>query len=173
MTPRLVSTGVLLATLMTASAVAAKPKTTPSTQDFVQAAGQSDNFEIMAGRAAVAQSQNPAVRGFAEMMIREHGGTSQALQQAASHEGLQPPPMAVGDDQSRMLNALQSLKGADFDQAYMRQQVIAHHSALVTQQGYAATGADPAVKRAAADAVPLIRHHLDMAEKISASLGGS
>jgi putative membrane protein len=48
----------------------------------------------------------------------------------------------------------------------MEQQVLAHHSALVVQTGYAQGGDDPNLRQAATEAVPLIRHHLDDAERL-------
>jgi putative membrane protein len=144
----------------------------PATQDFVNEAAQSDAYEITAGRLTATQSENPQVRSFAQQMVTAHTQTREALQQAATAARLPPPPMTLGGDQQRMLNALQSLKGAELDRAYVTQQVNAHAAALVTTQGYAAAGPDPAVRRAAQSNVPLIEHHLEMARALKASVGG-
>jgi putative membrane protein len=170
-------TGVLLATLLGGGVAAAQPKKPPApemkTKDFLNAAGESDQYEIQAGRTAAAESQDAGVRAFAQQMVDDHSRTSQALMQAASASGLPPPSKVLGGDQQKMLNALQSLKGRDFDKAYVTQQVMAHTSALVTEQGYAASGPDPNVRKAAQDAVPLIQHHLQMAQQMKAQMGGS
>ena len=67
--------------------------------------------------------------------------------------------------------ALQSLKGPEFDKAYWQHQALSHHSALVVEQAYAANGDDPAVRRAAASAVPMIQAHLTAAEEAKARSG--
>jgi putative membrane protein len=143
------------------------------TRDFVQGAGQSDAFERLEAETVLATTRDPDIRAFAEHMIHDHGETTQALEAATARAGLQPPPKAMSSDQASMLAALQSVRGHDFDVAYLRQQVIAHSAALVVEQQYAQSGDDTAVRQAAASAVPLIAAHLAMAEQLRAKLGGS
>ena len=162
----------LLAGLALTPAAAQEPGSR-QTREFVQAAGESDSFEIMEARAALAQSKDPQVIAFAQRMIRDHGETMGTLQKATARAGLKPPPMAVSAGQAPFLAALQSHRGREFDKLYWRQQLLAHRSALVVQQQYAATGDTPAIREAAAAAVPLIQSHLAMAEQMSAKLGGS
>jgi putative membrane protein len=142
------------------------------TREFVQAAAQSDQFEISEGQTAVTQTKDPAIRAFAQRMTQEHQGMRSALEQAAARAGLQPPPMAMSADQAQMLSALQSQTGAQFDQTYLHQQTLAHRSALVTVQAYAAGGDSPELRRTASSDATVIRGHLAMAEELSARLGG-
>ena len=142
------------------------------TREFVQAAGQSDQFEILESRTVLTQSTDPQVRAFAEQMIRDHEETGRTLRQATTSSGLEPPPMGLGDDQARLLSELQSLRGREFDRAYARHQALAHRSALVVEQGYAASGDVPAVRQAAASAVQMISAHLAAADQLHARLGG-
>lgn len=155
-----------------ATAAAAQEAGSRQTRDFVQAAAESDGFEIMEAYSALAESRDPQVRAFAERMIHDHGQTSTALQQAATGVGLKPPMLAVGAAQAPLLAALQSARGHDFDQMYWRHQVLAHRSALVTEQRYAASGDVPAIRQVAASAVPVIEGHLTMAETMVAQQGG-
>ena len=131
----------LLAIVATASVIAggvsAQPTVPMPTKDFVQAAAASDQYEILAAQVALTQSQNPHLRAFAQQMIVDHSRTSQALAQAALASGLPPPPKALNDDGAKNLAQLQSLSSAAFDKAYVRQQVLADHSALVVEQDYA------------------------------------
>lgn len=143
-----------------------------STVDFVTAAAQSDQYEILSSRIALISSKNPAVRGFAQQMIGDHTATSQALQQAAAAAGITPPPPGLGEGQARLLGALQGLNGSEFDKAYTQQQVLAHHQALVVEEGYATTGSDANIRKVAQNAVPVISQHLQMLGKIEAMVGG-
>jgi putative membrane protein len=68
------------------------------------------------------------------------------------------------------LASLQSQRGPDFDKTYIKQQVLAHHAALATQQGYAASGDNQSMRQVAAQTVPVITHHLQMAEQLMAAL---
>jgi putative membrane protein len=158
--------GVALASSFTSLAAAASSKS----EAYVAAAGHSDQYEIQAGRLVVTQSQNERVRAFGQQMIDHHMQTHQALAQATSKAGAPPPPDTLDGDQQRMLSALQSLRGADLDRAYVTQQVNAHVSALVTQQAYAASGDDPDLKAAARSAVPVIQSHLDVARQMKTAM---
>jgi putative membrane protein len=154
----------------TAAAQTAIP---PTTADFVVGATQSNVYEILAGRDAIAQSQNPRIRTFAQQMIDDHTRTSESVRRAATASGLPSPPPAMGADQAVMLASLQSLRGAEFDQTYARQQVLAHRQALAVAESYAKSGADANMRKVAQSAVPLIQHHLEMAEQIRSALGAS
>lgn len=160
-----------VALLMTATPtfpIAAPIPGSSETRNFVQAAAESDAFEIMEARSALAQSKDPQVLAFAQAMIRDHGETSRMLQAATKQAGLEPPPMGVGAGQSPFLAALQSQSGPEFDRTYWKHQMLAHRSALTVEQQYAANGDTPAVRQAAAAAVPVIQSHLAMAERMSA-----
>ena len=169
--------GKFAAALLVSSAIAsasfAQEPGSRQTREFVQAAGESDTFEIMEAQAALAQSSDPQVLAFARQMIHDHGETSRALQEATMRAGLKPPPMAVGANQAPFLAALQSMRGPEFDKTYWRQQALAHRSALTVEQGYATDGDTPAIRQAAAAAIPTIQAHLAMAEQMVAKLDGS
>lgn len=155
-----------------APAVAQEPGSR-QTREFVQAAAQSDQFEMSESQTAVAQTRDPDVRAFALRMIREHQDMRRSLTQATTRAGLEPPPMAMSADQAQLLGALQSQTGAQFDQTYMHHQALAHGSALVTAQRYAANGDNPDLRQTAAAGATIIAAHLAMAEQMSAKLGGS
>lgn len=168
----IVAAALVTAALLAGPASAQEPGS-KATRDYVQAAGQSDAFEMLEAETALTESHDPQVRAFAQAMLADHGRTSQALQQATATSGLKPPPMVVGADQAPLLGALQGLRGSEFDQAYWRHQVLGHHSALAMTQMYAASGDDAAVRQAARSAVPIIQAHLQQAEQMAAATGGS
>jgi putative membrane protein len=149
---------------------AAQTPIPPSAKDFAIGAVESDQYEIEAARVALAQSRDPRIRAFAQHMIDDHTRSSDDLRQAATASGLPAPPAAMSGDESKMLATLQSLTGADFDKAYVRQQILAHDQALAVSQSYASAGTDPNLRKAAQSAVPMIEHHLQMADQIRAGL---
>jgi predicted outer membrane protein len=83
----------------TTAAIAQTP-IPPSAKDFAMAAAQSDQYEIQAGRDAIAQSQNRQLRAFAQQMIDDHTRTSESLRQAVAASGMTPPPQAMSSDQA-------------------------------------------------------------------------
>ncbi len=166
-----VALGIL--TVASAQPSRAQPAGPMSAHDFAQAAAESDQYEIEAAEVAAINSQDTSVKAFARQMIQDHSQTRQSVQQAATASGMAPPPMALSDSGQKMLAELQGLQGPEFDKAYVRQQVLAHHQALVVEQGYAANGSDPSLRQAAQSAVPMIQQHLDTAQRMQRSTSGS
>ena len=84
-----------------------------------------------------------------------------------------PSPPDLSADHQQMLAQLQGLSGADFDRAYVSQQMQAHQAALRVQQGYATQGDDPNLRAAAAKIVPVVETHIAMLQRMSARMGGA
>lgn len=142
-------------------------------REFVQAAGQSDTFEIREAQAILDQSTSPDVRTFAQHMLDDHIKMKAALADAAARAGLSPPPDGVSSDQALLLGGLQSQHGPDLDKTYLGHQVLAHRAALAVQQKYAAEGNEPTLRQVAASAVPAISAHLQRAEQMKAQIGAN
>jgi putative membrane protein len=131
----------------------------------------SDSFEIEAARLAQQRSGNAAVRNYANMMIRDHSMTSQALMggmQMAALGGMAP---ALDSRHAAMLNQLGAASGPQFDRLYGQMMVMSHREALALHAGYAQTGTDPALRTFAASVAPHIRHHLVTARRLPGARG--
>lgn len=149
------------------SVASAQPATAPmSAPDFVTAAGQSDQFEIQEGQLAE-QMGSPVVKRFGARMVRDHTKTTAALMRAVQRSGMEPPPPPpLRPDQEAMLAQLQGLSGPAFDRAYVAQQIQSHQEALTLQSSYAQSGDASAIRAAARSAVPIVRMHLRMAQRM-------
>ena len=138
------------------------------TGDFIKAAATTDEFERVEGRMAERDGASARVRDFGKMMVRDHTNTTMALKQAIHSAGLpNPGPPHLTPEQEANVGALKGLHGADFDHAYIQQQIQAHQTALGVMQAYAAGGENPTLRKAAANTVPIVKHHLATARKIA------
>ena len=144
----------------------------PSPQDFVMAAAQSDQYEIMAAHLAEVQAQDARVRTFAQAMVRDHTRLTEDLRKAATASGLPPPGSGMSSDEAALLSGLQGLRGAEFDKAYARQQELAHTQAVAVEDSFAREGADANLKKAAQSALPTIKDHLTKAKQLRVEVGG-
>ena len=145
------------------------PLTTPQ---FIKAASQSDEFERREGRLAETKSTDPKIRKFAATMVSAHTMTTENLHKAIMAAGMSvPPPPPQSRDQMKMMTDLRATSGADFNRTYMAQQQQAHLMALGVMTNYSNNGDSPALKTAAADTAPIIRHHLQMIQGIENSMG--
>lgn len=145
----------------------------PTPKDFVMAASQSDQYEVLAGVVASVQGQDPRVRTFAQEMIQEHTRLAEDLRKAAAASGLPSPESGMSSDQASLLSSLQSLRGSDFDKTYACQQELAHAQALAVEESFATAGSDSNLRKAAQSAVPSVRDHLKKAQQLRVDVSGS
>jgi putative membrane protein len=134
---------------------------------FLAQAASGDQFEIQSSQAAQQLSTNAAVRNFAAMMVADHTRLSHAMAAAAQSARLAPPAPAMLPPQQAMWDQLRACgSGANCDLAYRQQQIQAHQNALTLFQNYATSGDVPAIRTAAAQAIPTIQSHLAMAQAL-------
>jgi putative membrane protein len=138
----------------------------PKTEDFIKEAAMSDMLEIEA--AKIAQQKGSAdEKKFAAMMITDHTKTSDEL------KGLVPGPMksampnALDDASQKKLGKLRDAKPEDFAAEYDPMQVSAHKDATSLFERYGKGGEDPKLKEWAANTLPALQHHLQMAEDLN------
>lgn len=173
MAGRIIAAAAILSAVGWSSPAGARSAESRQTRDFVQAAAQADQFEILEARSALAESRDPRIRAFAQEMIQAHQRTRDSLYQAVAKNGLEEPAPGVSSDQSMLLASLQSQRGTDFDKIYVRHQVLAHHAALAVEQAYAASGDIGDMRQCAATNVAIISAHLQMAEQMGPSFGAT
>lgn len=164
---RLANLGAGLLALFVAQSAWAQDAGSRPTREYVQAAGQSDAFEVAEAQIALTQSRDPGVRAFAQEMLADHDRLIRSLAQAATAAGLAPPPDGPGADQALLLAGLQGAAADQFDQTYWRHQALAHRSALTVTQLYAKAADDRRIGEAASAALPVIARHLAMAEQMA------
>lgn len=145
-------------------------KLSPADQQFVQEASTSDATEIAASRVALKNSNDPRVRKFAQQMIADHTRLSHGMAALVSKKGFTATP----SEDFALVGKLQTLKGKEFDQAYVEQVgVEAHQRAVDLFQQQSQSGTDPQLKAAAAKALPTIKHHLEMAQQLAGEMKDS
>jgi putative membrane protein len=146
----------------------------PNTQDrlFVHLAATGGMAEVEAGKLAAGKAQSPAVARFAKMMVDEHSKTNERLKALAGKADIPLPP-GLDPDHKAMLASLEKLTGAEFDIAYMQEQVIDHQKTVQILQWEMSLGQDAQLQRLAADALPAVLHHLERAQAIMAELTGA
>ncbi|SEJ08035.1 DUF4142 domain-containing protein [Paraburkholderia diazotrophica] len=147
-----------------ACVVSAQTKLSPGDQQFVQDASQAGATEIAASKLALKNSSDAQVKTFAQQMIADHTRLARSLDVVAAGKGLGKPPGA----DSALIGKLQALKGADFDKAYIDEVAMGgHQKAVELFRKESESGMDAQLKSAATRALPVIRHHLQMAQQLA------
>ncbi|MGE8134436.1 DUF4142 domain-containing protein [Novosphingobium subterraneum] len=131
-------------------------------QAFVDAASGSDQFELESARIVQSKGVTGDLRDFAQMMIRDHTASANALQAAASKvEGVQLRQAPIlTDAQQGQLQQLQAADGKSVHDLYIRQQVEAHEKAYAMLTTYASSGDAKPLMDFAAKTAPVVQKHL-------------
>ncbi|HVP85097.1 MAG TPA: DUF4142 domain-containing protein [Rhizomicrobium sp.] len=156
---------------------------TPDAKQFRNQVAASDAFEVTSAKIAQTHATDAQIKDFAAMMIRDHtastdklvalGGISKASLEKQMEPG-KDGKFANNDlfsmSQANELNSLNSKSNADFDKTYMDDQVSAHKDAVSMLEGYAKNGDNAKLKAFAAEVLPTVKNHLEVAQKIDADL---
>jgi putative membrane protein len=140
--------------------------------NLLQAAAQFGRFEIEAGQMASARASTDPVREFARTVTREHLQAETELKALASVRKMALPtePSAA---QKKLLTTLGQKNGKEFDDAYVREAGIAQHRQGIAQLEKAQPGTkDPDMRSVIERGLPMMRRHLELAEKVAQPGGG-
>lgn len=138
----------------------------PTTQDFVTEAANSDMLEIAAAKLAQERG-NADEKKFAQQMITDHTNTTQELTAMVKNGEVKANlPTALDSSSQSKLDKLRDAKPSDFSSTYDPMQVSAHKDAVSLFERYSKSGDNPKLKDWAGKTLPTLRHHLEMAEAL-------
>lgn len=129
---------------------------------FAKTAAQSGLAEVQMGELASRYGQNPEVKAFGEMLIKDHSKANQQLEQLANKKGMTLPKEPSMIQRANRV-ALGMRSGQDFDEHFLMMMVSDHQAAVDLFKSQAATGSDPDLKAFAAKIAPVLGDHLAMA----------
>ena len=138
---------------------------------FVGWAQAFNDYEIAAGRMALAKSGNELVRGFGTRMIAEHTEAAQFLSKARSEAGVSyAPDPANPPNTVAVLQRLNALQGPEFDTAYANAELASHTNAVDQLGAYSQNGDNGALRRYAQLQFPKAKEQLEYARRMAGGL---
>lgn len=159
----------------TGAAATGSTVTDPQIAAIVVAA---NNVDIEGGRLAASTSANAKVKEFAQRMITDHEGVNKAATALVTKLGVTPEESAASRQQTeageRARQSLRGKSGADFDRAYIANEV-AYHQALLSaiDQTLLPSAQNAELKALLEQTRPAVVSHLKHAQDLQASLGTS
>ncbi|MGE5093718.1 MAG: DUF4142 domain-containing protein [Betaproteobacteria bacterium] len=132
-------------------------------RDFIRHAAQAGMAEVDAAKLAKGKSDGQEVKDFARRMEEDHARANDELKQIAGAKGVELPH-DVDRRHHRAMDKLRSHTAAQFDREYMDGQVSDHRDAVRRFEREARHGDDPDLRKWAADKLPALREHLQMAQ---------
>ena len=140
--------------------------TPPAPGVFVKKAALDGMTEVEAGKVALSKSQDPAIREFAQRMVKDHGKANGELESLAATKGLSAPKQ-LDPEHKEMLDTLKSKNGKDFDHAYAEHMNMDHSKAIALFES-AAGSSDPDLAQFAKKTLPTLKEHKALAQKLPA-----
>jgi len=146
---------------------------TPTSEDFVKRAAQSNLAEIKVSELAQSKAQSPEVKKFAQQMITDHTQANAELSRIAMGKNVKVP-----DDTDMMHKAsmkmLQGKSGASFDSAYMEQMDKDHQKAIeLFQSASASPKVDKDLQAFASRTLPKLQQHHHLVAQVDAKKSSS
>ena len=127
-------TTVALAAFTTVHAQTAPAAAPPNDAQIAQIVLTADSVDVDYGKLAVKKTKNAEVKAFAETMIRDHTAVNDKATALAKKIGLTPEASdtskSLKSDGDKMMAKLKGMHGAEFDKAYIDNEVAYHESVI-------------------------------------------
>jgi putative membrane protein len=134
-----------------------------------------NQVDIDAGKLATSKATNPEVKKFAQTMITDHTGVNKQATALVTKLGVKPESndtsKSLADGGKANLDNLKTLKGKEFDKAYVDHEVAYHQAVLDAVDKTLIPGAkNEELKALLVKVRPAFVAHLDHAKMIQSSL---
>ncbi|HEX6895170.1 MAG TPA: DUF4142 domain-containing protein [Bryobacteraceae bacterium] len=152
-----------------------KPATTHETtadKTFMNRAAEGGVAEVKLGQLAQEKASNQAVKDFGQRMATDHQKANDQLKSLASSKNVTLPDSMSAKDQV-LYNRLSKLSGDQFDREYMRAMVQDHKTDVNEFRRETERAKDPDVRAFASGTLPVLEHHLQLAEQTSGQVGAT
>lgn len=144
---------------------------TPTNQqanDFILKAASGGMMEVEVGKMAQEKGVDADVKAFGQKMVEDHGKANAELKALAASKNV-TLPVAPIEEQQKHIEAMRAMKGVAFDKHYMGMMVNDHNKDIAEFEK-ASQNEDADVKAFASKTLPVLKGHLDLAQKTNAKV---
>lgn len=139
-------------------------------RDWIEDQLEDGQAEINLAQLATERATSPQVKGFAQMMVKDHQAAGDELKQAAAAANVQiNPPAELDSDHKDLQEDLAKLSGRDFDRKYIDAMVDEHQEA-VNELEKKTDSDNMQVRQWASKTLPTVKQHLERAKQIQETL---
>ena len=168
-------TAATVAACTTIHAQTAPAVAPPNDAQIAQIVLTADSVDVDYGNLAVKKTKNAAVKAFAETMIRDHTAVNAKATALAKKLGMTPEASdtskSLKSDGEKEMAKLKAMSGADFDKAYIDNEVAYHESVIGALDKVLLPNAKNAeLKDLLESGRPIFVSHLNHAKELQASL---
>ncbi len=137
---------------------------------FLSEAAYGGMKEVEAGKVAKQKGQSKDVKNLAGMMVTDHTAMNEKVKALAAKKNIQLPDSLRAEDMDMIRNNKKT--GADFDKEYANMMVDDHEGTISKFENAANNSKDPEIKALANEALPKLRHHLEMSKQTKDKVKG-
>lgn len=135
---------------------------------FVKDAALGGMTEVQLGQLAAQKASGDRVKQFAQKMVNDHSKANDQLKEVASKENIPIANTLDAKHQAR-IDKLSKLSGAEFDKAYVKDQLKDHQSDVKDFAAEAQNGTNSNVKAFASTTLPTLQQHLELVKNLNKS----
>jgi putative membrane protein len=170
---------VITVVAVTAAGVLAQAQTSPASAptdpQIAMIVVTADNVDIAGGKLAAKKSSNAKVKEFAELMVRDHTSVNNQATQLAKKLNVtpeeSPTSKSLKSDGAKTLVKLRGLSGAEFDKAYIDNEVTYHETVINALDNTLIPNAKNSELKALLESGrPIFESHLNHAKELQTSL---
>ncbi|HEU4469979.1 MAG TPA: DUF4142 domain-containing protein [Flavisolibacter sp.] len=132
---------------------------------FILDASSSSMMEIQLGTIAQQKAQDPRVKNYGAMMVKDHTAATAELVPIAGRLGVNIPATLL-PKHAKHVSHLENMTGAAFDRAYINMMVEAHKDDIDEFEDASKKAADTELRAWAAKQLPVLQMHRDSAVAI-------
>src|SRR3989337_4470664 len=140
--------------------------------EFAVEAADGGMLEVQLAQLALTKASSAQVKEFAQTMINDHSKANEELKTLAQQKNISIPS-ALSEKNQKKYDDIAEESGADFDKAYCEFMVKDHKEDIRKFKDAADDAKDAEVKSWAAGKVPVLEHHLSMAETMEKAVKDS
>jgi len=132
--------------------------------EFLTDAIKGDNSEVALGQLAVSKSSSEPVKAFGQTLIVDHSKAKTEASALATKLNISASGEISPEAQTEMTK-LKQLSGQDFDKEFVRY-MVEDHEKDIAEFKHEADGGHGAVQQLAAQTLPTLEKHLEMAKSL-------
>jgi putative membrane protein len=139
-------------------------------RDFLREFASNNLLEVDLGKIAKQRGTEAGVKDYGQRMVTDHSKANRELLNVAAKGGLNFQP-GMGPRHEELVDKFQKADKKTFDRMYMNLMVENHAKDLSKLEDEHRSAHSTAVRNYVANMLPVIRQHLNMAQRIGAKVG--
>jgi putative membrane protein len=133
--------------------------------DFAHKAATGGKHEVEGAKIASGKASNPAVKSYANMLVKDHTAANNELMSLMKKKQITPPATT-----EKPAEAWRQQTGAAFDRAYVDHAIAEHEKDIALFEAESKNGQDAELKAWAGKKLPTLRDHLKQAQDLKSKL---